>query len=257
MAARAIWKAVLHLAEARVPVKLYSAVENRTVRFRLLHAKDRAPVRQAMVNPETDEVVPYEETRRAYATEEGDLVVFEQDELAATEPEPSRDIRVLRMVPKAAIDHRWYDRPYYLGPDGSEDAYAALSAALARNGREGVARWTMRKKEYVGSLRLHEGYPMLITLRNAGEVLDLDALEAPAGAALDDKELAMAQQLIGMLAEPFDPDRYRDEYRDRVLELIEAKRSGGRVEAAPPRKKRRTADLTKALEASLREARHG
>lgn len=255
MAARAIWKAVLHVGDSRVPVKLYSAVENRTVRFRLLHARDEAPVRQAMVNPETDEVVPYEDTRRAYVTDEGDLVTFDADELAAIEPEPSREIRVLRTVPKASIDHRWYDRPYYLGPDGSDEAYAALVEALGREDRECVARWTMRKKEYVGSLRLHAGYPMLISLRYAGEVLDLDALEAPAGAALDDKEVAMAQQLVGMLAESFDPDAYSDEYRERVVELIEAKRAGAPAPAAPKRRKRRPADLTGALEASLREAR--
>lgn len=255
MAARAIWKAVLHLGDSAVPVKLYSAVENRSIRFRLLHDRDHAPVRQAMVNPETDDVVPYEETRRGFVTEEGDLVTFDADELAAIEPEPSRDIRVLRTVPPEVIDHRWYDRPYYLGPDGSAEAYVALIQALAKDGREGVARWTMRKKEYVGALRLTNGYPMLVTLRYAGEVLDLSALEAPAGAELDDKEVAMAGQLIGMLAESFDAGQYEDEYRERVRDLIETKRRGGTVEPAKRPKKRRPEDLSRALRASLKEAR--
>lgn len=253
MAARAIWKAVLRAGEARVPVKLYSGVENRSIRFRLLHAKDQAPLRQELVNPETDEVVPFDETRRGFVTEEGELVTFEQDELAALEPEASRDIRVLRMVPAAAIDHRLYDRPYYLGPDESAGAYAALIQALERQGRVGVARWTMRKKEYVGALRLHHGFPMLISMRYAGEVVDLDALPAPAAADLDDRELAMAQQLIGMLADSFDPGAYTDEYRARVAELIEAKRAGAPVEAPRPRRKRRPGDLSGALQASLRE----
>lgn len=254
MSARAIFKAVVHIGDARVPVKLYSAVENRTVRFRLLHAKDHAPVRQAMVNPETDEVVPYDETRRAYVTAEGDVVTFEQDELDAIEPEATREIRLLATLPPEAIDHRRYDRPYYLGPDESEDAFAALVEALEATGDEALVRWVMRKKEYVGALRLHRGHPMLITLRHRGEVVDLGALQVPKGGDLDDKEAAMAEQLVGMLAESFDPGAYHDEYRERVLALIDAKRQGETVEAPPKRRQRRPADLARALEASLKEA---
>src|SRR5690554_4922940 len=116
MAARAMWKGVIGLGEG-VPVKLYSAVEDRDVHFRLLHESDRVPVRQQLVNPDTDEVVPYEDTRRGLATDDGELVVFEGDELDALEPEASRDIEVLAFLPHEEIDHRWYLRPYYLGPD--------------------------------------------------------------------------------------------------------------------------------------------
>ena len=257
MAARAMYKAVLHVGDVRVPVKLYAAATSHTVRFRLLHAKDRAPVRQAMVNPETGEVVAHDDTRRAYVTDEGDVVIFEQDELAALEPEPSREIHVLRTLPPEAIDGRLYDRPYYLGPDESDEAYAALAGALDDGEGEVLVRWVMRKKEYVGVLRLHDGHPMLITLRHANEIVDLDALEPPAGAALDDKEAAMARQLIEMLAEPFDPGAYRDEYRERVLDFIEAKRKGDRIEMPRKRRRRRPTELARALEASLKEARRG
>lgn len=257
MAARAMWKGVIRFGEARVPVKLYSAVEDRTVHFRLLHETDHAPVRQAMINPRSGEEVPYGETRRGYVTDDGHIVMFEQDELAAVEPEPSRDIEVVRFLPEREIDHRWYRRPYYLGPDGNRDAYFALVDALEGAQREGLARWVMRNKEYVGALRLHGDHPMLIALRHAEQVIPLDALDAPKGAALDDKELTMAQQLMDMLEAPFRPDDYRDAYRERVLELVEAKSRGETVEPPPAPKRPRPRGLRGALEASLEQARHG
>src|SRR5690554_3468672 len=128
MAARAIWKGTLCFKDVEVPVKLYSAVEDRNVRFRLLHRKDKSPVRQAMVNPDTDTVVAYDQTRRVYRTDEGVSVFLNQDELDDLRPEKSRRIDILSFLPERAIDHRWYDRPYYLGPDGSETAWATLTA---------------------------------------------------------------------------------------------------------------------------------
>src|SRR5690349_13797179 len=130
MAARAIWKGSLHLPGVQVPVKLYSAVESKeTISFRLLHEKDLVPVEGRMVDPETGDAVPIAETKRGYLTDSGEMVVLDRDELAKLEPESSREIELLRFVPSAAVDHRWYDRPYYLGPDGDKGAYAALGAA--------------------------------------------------------------------------------------------------------------------------------
>lgn len=258
MAARAMWKAVVTIGKIQVPVKLYSAVQDRNVHFRMLHAKDHAPVKQAMVNPETDEVVPREAVRRGYFTPEGDLVMLENEELNILEPESSREITLRYFLPPEIIDHRYYRRPYYLGPDGSNDKYAALIGALAKSGREGFAQWVMRKKSYIGALRLHEGYPMLIALRHAEEVVSLDAVDTPTGADLDKRELDMARQLIEMLAADFEPQEYRDEYRERVLELIRTKASGGKVARLRPAYKAPSQDLSKALEASLqKERKHG
>jgi len=254
--ARAMWKGVIRLGEERVPVKLYAAAEDRTVHFRLLHRKDQAPVTQAMVNPHTDEVVPYAEARRAFVSGEGDMVVLSDDELAEIEPAPSRDIEILQLLPQRAIDHRWYQRPYFLGPDDGADApYAALAAALASSGREALARWVMRKKEYLGALRVEAGYLMLVSLRYAEEVVSVQDLEAPGGPKLAEKELAMAAQLVEMLTDRFLPREYRDEYRQRIEELIETKARGGRVRHKAPPKRRPAEDLTAALEASLRQER--
>ena len=255
MAARAMWKGVIRLGEEKVPVKLYSAIEDQTVHFRLLHESDEVPVKQELINSRTEEVVPYSEARRAFITDEGDMVIFEPEELDELEPEASRDIELLGFLPPEEIDHRWYLRPYYLGPDGSTDAYFALIKALETSGQEGLARWTMRNKQYVGALRLHDGYPMLVTLRYDAQVVPVESLEAPAGPELDERELAMAGQLMEMLAASFEPEQYHDEYRQRVMELVEAKARGGKVKTKRRRKQPRYEDLSGALRASLEKER--
>lgn len=255
MAARAMWKARLLVGDEQLPVKLYAGVEDRGVHFRLLHEKDHEPLRQELVDAETGKPVAWEETRRAFAAANGDLVIFSQAELDEVAPEPSRDIEVLRFVPPGAIDHRWYDRPYYLGPDDSHDAWSQFATALARSKREGVARWVMRGKAYLGALRVHDGYPVLVSLRSADSLVDAGALAAPEGRALDAKELAMARQLIGLLEGEFDPADYEDEFRDRVLTLVETKRKGGKVARRRIQPKKPSEDLAAALQASLKGAR--
>ena len=255
MGARAMWKGVLDIGGIRIPVKLYSALNDRTVHFRLLHGKDRVPVKQALVNPEDESIVEFGDAMRAWVTDDGRAVLLGKEELESLQPEGDRDIRVVRYVPFGALDHRWYARPYYLGPDGDPGRYAALARALRDGDGEGIALWTMRNTAYVGSLRLSENRPMLVSLRHAGEVVALDDIERPGGAELDKREIGMAEQLIGMLADEFDATAYEDEYRQQVLELIETKKEGGKVTRYRPRKKRPTSDLADALEASLREQR--
>ncbi len=255
MAARAMWKGVLCVGSARVAVKLFAAVQDRDVRFRLLHATDFAPVVQALVDPNTEAVVPFEQTQRGYAGPGGDLVVLRADELAALEPAESRDIELTRFVPTGAIDPQWYDRPYFLAPDDTEASYAALTALLERKQLEGVAHWVMRKKAYVGALRARSDHLLLVSLRHSGDVVPIESLEQPPGAPLDTRELAMAEQLMGMLEDDFDPAAYRDEYRERVLALIESKKLGKPPKLKVVRSRKRNSDLATALAASLRS--HG
>ncbi|HEY6598396.1 MAG TPA: Ku protein [Pseudomonadales bacterium] len=251
MAARAMWKGVLRVGDASVPVKLYSAIEDRDIHFRLLHAADLVPVTQAMVNPRTDEVVPHDQTQRGYPAPDGGLVIVHADELAELTPKESRDIEFTRFVPIGAIDPQWYDRPYYLGPDEDNGSYAALTAALGRSKVEGVAHWVMRKKSYVGALRVYDGVLVLVSLRREGEVVAVDSLETISGPALDAKELVMAQQLMGMLEEDFDPTAYRDAYREQVLALVDAKAKGKKTKLKLVKPKPRTDDLKAALAASI------
>jgi DNA end-binding protein Ku len=253
MAARAIWKGVVHVGTQEVPVKLYSAVSDKAVRFRLLHKADKEPVKQKLISADTEDPVEYAEVKKAYPLTRGRLVLLEPEELDELKPKDSRDINITRFVGVGEIDHRWYERAYYLGPDGNQKAYFAAAAALARKKKEGVAHWVMRDREYVGALRSVDGYLMLIVLRNAEEVIAADALQPPSGRALTQKELQMAAQLIDALHGKFEPSQYRDEYRARVLELVEAKAAGGKpkLKVFRPRKVEEPDQIADVLAASL------
>lgn len=256
MAARAIWKGALHVGdEPPVAVKLYSAAQDRRIHFRLLHAKDTTPVQQRMVSGDSCEPVPSEQVQRGFQVEPGVFVLLEDEELAGLEPEPTREVQVLTFVPRGAIDVPWYDRPYWLGPDGDQEAYFALARALEETGREGIARWTMRKKSYVGALRAEHGRLLLNTLRRSEEVLRAEELEAPGGRALDDREIELAERLLSSLEDRFDPAAYKDEYRERVMALIESKAEGKPMKLPKPKRRRAEKSLVKALEQSLRRAK--
>lgn len=253
MAARAIWKALIQCGKHQVPVKLYSAIEDRNIRFRILSRKDKQPVHGAMINPETNKVVPHDEMRRAFVGANGDRVILDNSELDKLDPEPSRDIEIVAFLPDEQIDHRRYDRPYYLGPDGNTKAYFAFIDAIESSGMHGLVRWVMRGKSYNGALRLHQGYPMLITLKHDDEVVAIEDLDAPKGAKLNTKELEMASQLVSMLAGELDMSEFKDAYRERVLKLVKSKVKGGpRLKLVKPSSKKASDDLGKALQASLK-----
>nr|WP_197911817.1 Ku protein [Kineobactrum salinum] len=238
-------------------MKLYSAIKSRPVHFRLLHARDKVPVRQQLVNPETNAVVPYAETRRAWQTAEGELVMLKPEELEALVPESTRNIQLRGFFPSTTIDHRWYDRPYYLGPDADGDTgnYTALVGALEAEGVEGLASWVMRKKAYIGALRVYRGHPVLISLRHADQVVLGNELRPPTGRAPAKRELEMARKLVAMLESDFEPEEYRNEYRERVMDMLERKRKGGRIVKKPVKAKQASPDLAAALESSLESVR--
>lgn len=253
--ARAIWKARLRLGDEEVPVKLYSAVEDRSVHFRLLHARDHVPVTQRMVDPSTGEEVAKEAVQRGLAVEKGVYVVLRPEELAQAEPEASREIEITRCVPRGAIDIGWFRRPYWLGPDGRDADYAALARALEESDRVGIARWAMRRKRYAGALAPRGGHLALLALRPAEEVVTADALPRPEGGPIGKAERDLASQLVSALDGPFEPELLVDEHRERVQALIDAKAEGRSVafERAPaPRPAR---DLRDALRESLATAK--
>ncbi|HEY0671086.1 MAG TPA: Ku protein [Longimicrobiales bacterium] len=256
MAARAMWKGDITIGRTKVPVKMYAAVQDQGVHFRLLHKTDKQPLKQHMVNPETEEIVESSEVRKGYVDEGGIVVMLDEDELESLKPEDSRDIEITRFVPRNAVSHGWYERPYWLGPgDGGKNAYFALAEALGAEEREGIARWVMRGKEYVGALVAEDGYLMLITLRHAGEVVESKDLPHPGGRALDKKEVALAEQLVSALEGPWDPEEFRDEYREQLMDFIEKKAKGRAPKVRKLRpKKETTKSLADVLQASLKGA---
>jgi DNA end-binding protein Ku len=237
-------------------VELYAAVEDRTVQFHQLEKRTHARVKQHMVNPNTGKEVPNDEIRKGYEIETGTFVIVDDEDLRRIEPQQSARIEVPHFLPQGRIGHQHYDRPYYLGPDGDTKSYFSFAEALSQKEREGLARWVMRKKEYVGALRSRDGYLLLITLRHADEVLSARDLGAPPGKPPDAREIRMAEQLVSALEDEFRPEDYADEYRERVLEYIETKAKGRkpRLEAIP-KPERAPKSLMDALAASLKSAK--
>ncbi|HKN82653.1 MAG TPA: Ku protein [Pyrinomonadaceae bacterium] len=255
MAARAIWKGEIKLGTTKLPVKLYSAVQDQTVRFHVLDDRAKKRVKQHMVDPDSGEEVPAEEIRKGYEIEPGKYVILTEEDLEKLQPPPSRDIEIVEFVPQTKISQQWYERPYYAGPDGDEKEYFALVEALQNSESEGVAHWVMRNKYYAGALRAVDDYLFLFTLRDAKEVILADDLTKPSGAAPTQKELAMARQLVEMLQGEFNPAEYKDEYRERVKEFIEKKAKGHAPKLKAVKPKRKTAALDSVLAKSIESLR--
>lgn len=251
MTARAIWKGELKVDSVRVPVKLYAAVKDQTVRFHILEQRSKTRVKQHMINPDSGEEVANDEIQKGFEVEPGTFVILNEEELAGLEPKGTREIEIKQFVPPAAIAPEYYDRPYYLGPDGNESSYFALAAALRNQNREGVARWVMRKQPYIGALRAEGDHLLLFTLRNTEEVLSAKDLPRPAGRAPDKKELSMAKQLVELLKGEFDPKDYQNEYRQRVMEFVEKKAKGRAPKLRLVKNKRGAASLDKILSKSI------
>jgi DNA end-binding protein Ku len=182
-------------------------------------------------------------------------VLLSEEELAAAEPTASREIEIARFVPAGAVDPSWYRRPYLLGPDGDDAGYFALARALGASGRVGLARWTMRKRFYTGALSARGDHLSLIALHDASDVVTAADLERPSGPEIAKGERKLAEQLVSALDAPFEPGALRDEYRERVLALIEARAQGRRFAMPREAVSKPRADLEDALRESLKNAK--
>jgi DNA end-binding protein Ku len=254
MAARAIWKGDIKIGSTKLPVKLFSAVQDYTIHFHMLEKRTHQRIKQHMVDPETGQEVPKEDIRKGYEIEKGTFVLLDDEELQKFEPEASRDIDVVEFISPEHLDSQWYDRPYYIGPDGNTKDYFALAQALREKDKEGIARWVMRNKQYIGALRAEGEYLVLVTLRYAEEVLSARELPAPSGGTLSSAEVKMAEQLVNVLRDDFRPADFRDEYRDRVMAFIEAKAKGRKPRLHAVKTKHAPTSLMDQLAKSLKSA---
>jgi DNA end-binding protein Ku len=259
--ARAIWSGAISFGLVNIPVKLYSAVSRKTVRFHQLDAESGQRIRQQRINPESGEEVPYEQIIKGYEIGPDRYVTITPDELEALEPQKTRTIDIEDFVELDEIDPIFYDHPYYLAPDtGASKAYRLLLDAMQEAAKVAIARVVIRSKENLVAIRPHGGVLTMETMLFADEVIPPDSLEELSTADGDQKtserELEMAQQLIDSLTSDFEPEKYHDEYRERVLELIERKAQGETVVVeAPPEEPKEVPDLMAALEASIASAK--
>ena len=254
---RSIWSGAISFGLVNVPVKLYSAVSRKTVRFNQLNEKTGNRIQMKRTDPETGDDVPFDQIVKGFELTKDRYVVITPDELDALDPERTRTVDIEDFVDLSDIDPVYYDHPYYLVPDkGAAKAYGLLLGAMKESGKVAIARVVIRSKEQLVAIRPGEGDVLMMeTMLFHDEVVpsdDLDELPEAQDLKASDRELKMAQQLIDSLSSEFDPSRYRDEYRDKVLELIERKASGEEIAVQPEAPQpARVPDLMAALEASL------
>jgi DNA end-binding protein Ku len=254
--ARAIWSGAISFGLVNVPVKLYSATSPKTVRFHQLSGKTGARIRQKRVDPSTDEEVAYEDIVKGYEVTPDRYVVIQPEELDALDPKATKTIDIEEFVDLDDIDPIYYDHSYYLAPSaGGAKAYRLLLDAMREAGKVGIGRVVLRSKQQLCALRPTGEVLTLTTMLWGDEVLSpdrLDELESVTEAEASDRELKMAEQLIDSLSDDFDPSKFRDEYREQVLNLIERKAAGEEIAVQPQAEEPAAApDLMAALEASL------
>ncbi len=263
---RSIWKGSIAFGLVNVPVKVYAATEDHDIKFRQVHAGDNGRIRYKRVCEVCGEVVEYRDTARAYESDDGQMVVITDDDIATLPEERGREIEVLEFVPAADLDPMMYDRSYFLEPDSkSPKSYVLLAKTLAETDRVAVVHFALRNKTRLAALRVKDfskGDVMVIhTLLWPDEIRDPDFGVLDQKIDIKPAELKMAGQVVESMAEEFDPDRYHDTYQQQLRELVEAKLQGGEAftaEAQPRQldEPEDVSDLLAKLEASVK-ARSG
>lgn len=260
--ARAIWSGSISFGLLNVPVKLYSAVSRKNVSFRELRESDGSRIRHKRVAEADGEEVPYEDIVKGYEVSPEQYVVVTREELEDIDPKKTRAIEIQDFVDLDDIDPIYFDHPYYLGPDkGAEKAYALLVKAMSDAKKVAVARFVLRNRENLAAIRPAQNILTMATMRFADEVVAPDELGEDVipqdGRKLDKREVEMAKQLIDSLTADFDPSKYRDEYREELLSLIDRKAQGKAVveSVSEEPKPTKAPDLMAALEESLAAVR--
>jgi DNA end-binding protein Ku len=258
---RAIWSGSISFGLLNVPVKLYSATSKQTVRFKELREGDGSRVRHKRVAEEDGKEVPYEKIVKGYEISPDQYVILTREELEELDPKRTRAIEIQDFVDLDEIDPIYFDTPYYLGPDaGAEKAYKLLIKAMDDERKVAIARFVLRNREHLAAIRPMNDVLTMATMRFADEVVQPEQLDDVLGGdsvELDAREVEMAKKLIDSLASDFDADKYRDEYREELLDLIERKAKGEDVVVAQSEEPTPTKapDLMAALEESLAAVR--
>jgi DNA end-binding protein Ku len=255
---RAIWSGSIVFGLVNAPVKMYAAIDEHNLELHLVHEKDGSPIGYAKVCKKEGKEVPSDEIVKAYEVSDGELVYLTDEDFRAAEEESYRTIEVLDFVPREEIDPIVYQRTYYLGPaDGAEKVYALLVKALEQAELSAVARYVFHDKQQLGTLRVRDGVITLENMYFADEIRATDGILPKRLPKVDKRELDMAETLISRFTSRFDHSRYEDLYRKKLLKVVQQKRKGEEVHAAPVEEREAPPDLMDALRASVEAAKKG
>jgi DNA end-binding protein Ku len=258
---RAIWSGSISFGLVNIPIKLFNAVSRKNVSFNQIDSRSGSRVKMQRVSALDGTEVPYEAIVKGYELSPDRYVLIEPEELDSLDPEATHTIDIEEFISLDEIDPLFYDAAYYVAPvKGTEKPYALLVRAMEQENKVAIARFVMRTKQYLAALRPKDGKLLISTMVYADEIIpaeevsDLDGVDE---IEVSERELLMAKQLIDSLTSEFEPDRFRDEYRDKVLDLIEQKAAGIEtiIEAPAAVEETKVVDLLAALEASVKEAR--
>jgi len=248
---RSIWNGTITFGLVNVPIKLYSAVESKTVHFREVHAKDGAQIEHRRICPKEDREVGYDDIVKGYEVSPDHYVVLDKEEVKAAAGDRGKVVHLTEFVDAGAIDPVFFDKTYFVGSREAKDAYGLLHEALRRSGRAGIGRFTFHDREYLVAVRALDDVMAFHTLRFHDEVVSPDELDIESGhRGPGPREVKMAAQLVEPLYEDFRPQNYEDTYRNSVLELIKRKAAGKEIDLVAQEEPEHD-DLAAALEASL------
>ncbi|HET9211766.1 MAG TPA: Ku protein [Thermoanaerobaculia bacterium] len=233
--ARAIWKGSISFGLVNIPVGLYSAETRDEISFKLLDKKTMSPIHYKRVSEESGKEVPWEETVRGYELESGKYVVMSDEDLKRAAPEATQTIDIVDFVDLEDISPLYFDKPYYLGPDKKgTKAYALLRETLRRTGKVGIAKVVIRTRQYLAAVVARGDVLTLELMRYAHELRDASEIDVPHGKqGVSDREIDMAERLVEGMVSAWDPEKYKDTYRQELMKTIEKRAEAGQLESSP------------------------
>lgn len=248
-----VWKGAISFGLVHVPVKMFSATEDKDISMRYIHKECGSPLSYIRKCPVCEEEVAWEEITKGYEYEKGKFVLFEKEELEQLAEQNSKNITILDFVDLTEIDPIYFQKTYYLSPDqAGANAYRLLLEAMKQSGKIGIAKIAIRSKSSLAAIRVLDECLSIETIFYPDEIRPISQVpNLPERTEVNAKELDMAKLLIDQLSTPFDPEKYTDDYRERLLDLINSKVSGEEIKIAPARQETNVVDLMAALQASI------
>ncbi|MDB5055540.1 MAG: ykoV [Bacilli bacterium] len=248
-----MWKGAISFGLVHVPVKMFAATEDKDISMKYIHKTCSTPLNYVRKCPTCDKEVEWEEIARGYEYEPGRFVLFEKDELEKLNGEVNKEIKILDFVDLTEIDPIYFQKTYYLAPgDTGSNAYSLLMESLRQTGKIGIAKVSIRSKSSLSCIRIIDRCLAMETLFYPDEIRAITQVpNLPEQVNVNDKELSMAKMLIEQLSTPFEPGKYKDNYREALMEAIQHKVAGEEIETAPQPHRANVIDLMSALQASL------